>query len=65
MKQIIKFSKEEVGALETIASIECSGISCSNCPLNVENIPYSHAERGCYRTMAHDILRANEQKGVF
>lgn len=62
MEQIIKFSKEELGAIETIASIECNGITCVNCPLNVTNIPYSQKERGCFRNMSNDLLRANVQE---
>ena len=62
MKQVIKFSKEELKAFETIASIECNGINCCNCPLNINNIPYSWVERGCYRNLSTDLLRANAQE---
>lgn len=33
MKTEVKVSKKELKALERVASIECTGISCEDCPL--------------------------------
>lgn len=62
MEQIIKFSKEDIKAIEAVASISCCGLSCSNCPINIANIPYSLTTGGCYKILANALLRVNEQK---
>lgn len=64
MKSKVLFSAEELKAIKTIASIQCGGITCINCPLNLENIRTNkyHNGTGCFRNTASDIVYIQEEK---
>lgn len=63
MIHVVKLSKEELGAIKTVASIKCVGISCSNCPLNLKNIPNIWTDSGgCFKNIACDIVAEHEEE---
>lgn len=63
MKQIIKFSKEEMGAIKTIAGIECGNISCAGCPLSLsKRFSLSTPDCGCFRNMALSIVAHEKEE---
>lgn len=55
MKTVVKFSKEELEAFKTIASIRCTGITCISCPLSLSNM--WSTDKVCYRNISNDLLR--------
>lgn len=61
MKITASFNSEELQAFKKLASIDCHGIACCNCPLNLERRFHPNGKMiGCIRNISKGIVYDQE-----
>lgn len=62
MKITASFNKEELQAFKKLASIDCNGIACNNCPLNLQRRFHPNGKMiGCIRNISREIVNEQEE----